>query len=113
MRLTYAFLLVMLSAFACAQPASKASEVESIYPDAKALYLDIHQNPEQHRRPDGLELVQQIEAKSADIEHERVWNEPWAGDSPSLSEYDQDVFPGRRLGLPGTHKKRPRIVRNT
>lgn len=46
MRLTYGFLLVMLSAFACAQPASKASEVESIYPDAKALYLDIHQNPE-------------------------------------------------------------------
>jgi amidohydrolase len=40
------FLLVaLLSAVACAQaPASK--EVEAAYPDAHALYLDIHQNPE-------------------------------------------------------------------
>jgi amidohydrolase len=40
------FLLVAsLSAVACAQaPASK--EVEAVYPEAHALYLDIHQNPE-------------------------------------------------------------------
>src|SRR5450755_2208624 len=38
-------LLVLLTAFACAQaPSSK--EVESVYPDAHALYLDLHQNPE-------------------------------------------------------------------
>lgn len=46
MRLTYGFLLAMLSALACAQAPSQVSEVETIYPDAKALYLDIHQNPE-------------------------------------------------------------------
>jgi amidohydrolase len=40
------FLLVAsLSAVACAQaPASK--EVEAVYPEARALYLDIHENPE-------------------------------------------------------------------
>jgi amidohydrolase len=38
-------LLTLLSAFACAQaPSSK--EVESVYPDAHGLYLDLHQNPE-------------------------------------------------------------------
>jgi amidohydrolase len=38
-------LLAGLVASACAQaPASK--EVEAVYPDARALYLDLHQNPE-------------------------------------------------------------------
>jgi amidohydrolase len=38
-------LLALFTAFACAQtPTSK--EVESVYPDAHALYLDLHQNPE-------------------------------------------------------------------
>jgi amidohydrolase len=38
-------LLASLSAAACAQtPSSK--EVEAVYPEAHALYLDIHQNPE-------------------------------------------------------------------
>src|SRR5579864_2527525 len=38
-------LLALLTAFACAQaPSSK--EVESVYPDAHALYLDLHQTPE-------------------------------------------------------------------
>jgi len=46
MRLTYGFLLVMFTAFACAQAPSRSGEVEAIYPDARALYLDIHQNPE-------------------------------------------------------------------
>src|SRR6202790_4497216 len=38
-------LLLLLSAIACAQVPS-AKEVESAYPDAHALYLDLHQNPE-------------------------------------------------------------------
>jgi amidohydrolase len=46
MRLTSGFLLVILSAFACAQAPSPSNEIESIYPDARVLYLDIHQNPE-------------------------------------------------------------------
>jgi amidohydrolase len=38
-------LIASLSAIACAQaPASK--EVEAVYPEARALYLDIHENPE-------------------------------------------------------------------
>jgi hippurate hydrolase len=46
MRLTCSFLLVLLTALACAQTASRSNEVESVYPDARALYLDFHQNPE-------------------------------------------------------------------
>ena len=38
-------LFAALTTVACAQtPSSK--EVESVYPDAHALYLDLHQNPE-------------------------------------------------------------------
>jgi hippurate hydrolase len=46
MKLTYAFLLVMLTSCAWAQTASLSTEVETVYPDAHALYLDLHQNPE-------------------------------------------------------------------
>lgn len=46
MRLTYSFLLAMLAAFAGAQTSSSAAEVQGVYPDAYALYLDLHQNPE-------------------------------------------------------------------
>ena len=46
MRLTYGSLLVMFTAFAWAQAPSRSGEVETVYPDARALYLDIHQNPE-------------------------------------------------------------------
>jgi amidohydrolase len=46
MRLTYGFLLVMLTAFACAQAPARSGEVESVYPAAHSLYLDLHQNPE-------------------------------------------------------------------
>jgi amidohydrolase len=45
MTLSKLALLTLLTAFACAQsPSSK--EVEGVYPDAHALYLDLHQNPE-------------------------------------------------------------------
>jgi amidohydrolase len=46
MRLTYSFLVVVLAAFAEAQTSSPAAEVQTVYPDAHALYLDLHQNPE-------------------------------------------------------------------
>jgi amidohydrolase len=46
MRLTCCFLLVVFAAFAFSQAPSHSGEVEAIYPDARALYLDIHQNPE-------------------------------------------------------------------
>jgi hypothetical protein len=46
MRLTYGFLLVMLTAFACAQVSAHSTEVESVYPAAHSLYVDLHENPE-------------------------------------------------------------------
>jgi amidohydrolase len=46
MRLTYGFLLVMLAAFARAQAPARSGEVESVYPAAHSLYVDLHQNPE-------------------------------------------------------------------
>jgi hippurate hydrolase len=36
----------MLTAFACAQTPARSGEVESVYPAARSLYLDLHQNPE-------------------------------------------------------------------
>jgi amidohydrolase len=46
MRLTYGFLCVMFTVFALAQAPAPSTEVEAIFPEARALYLDIHQNPE-------------------------------------------------------------------
>ena len=46
MRLTHGFLLVLLTAFACAQAPARSGEVESVYPAAHSLYVDLHQNPE-------------------------------------------------------------------
>lgn len=39
------FLLALLTPFACAQNSS-LKEVESVYPDAKSFYLDLHEHPE-------------------------------------------------------------------
>jgi amidohydrolase len=39
-------LLFCLHGFAAAQPAATTQEVDAVYPDAHALYLDLHQNPE-------------------------------------------------------------------
>jgi hippurate hydrolase len=47
MKLTYGvFLALILSVFGSSQTSSTSSEIEAIYPDARALYIDIHQNPE-------------------------------------------------------------------
>src|SRR6266700_5863377 len=43
---TRSLLIAALTACACAQSLSPSKEVETVYPDAHALYLDIHQNPE-------------------------------------------------------------------
>ena len=39
-------LLACLAVFAGAQTATTSKEVESVYPGAHALYLDLHENPE-------------------------------------------------------------------
>ncbi|MGH9547570.1 MAG: amidohydrolase [Terriglobales bacterium] len=46
MKLTYSFLLVMLTAIAWAQTSSPTAEVQTVYPEAHALYVDIHEHPE-------------------------------------------------------------------
>jgi amidohydrolase len=46
MRLTYPFLFVVLTSLAWAQTTSLATEVETVYPDAHTLYIDLHQTPE-------------------------------------------------------------------
>jgi hippurate hydrolase len=40
------FVIGLLVASACAQAPAPSKEVEAVYPDARALYLDVHQNPE-------------------------------------------------------------------
>ena len=46
MKLIRSFLLAMLAASAWAQTSALTTEVDTAYPDAYALYLDLHQNPE-------------------------------------------------------------------
>lgn len=46
MKLTYSFLLAFLTAVACAQNPARSGEVQAVYPDAYAFYVDLHQHPE-------------------------------------------------------------------
>ncbi len=46
MKLTKSVLLLMLTAVAWAQTSAPNAEVQTVYPGAHALYLDLHQNPE-------------------------------------------------------------------
>ena len=46
MKLTSGLLFAMFTIFTWAQSPSRSGEGEAIYTDARALYLDIHQNPE-------------------------------------------------------------------
>ena len=54
-------LLALLASFACAQTPS-TKEVESVYPDAHALYVDLHQNPElsSHETQTAAKLAAQL-----------------------------------------------------
>jgi len=61
-------LLAALTAVACAQaPSSK--EVESVYPDAHALYLDLHQNPElsTHETQTAAKLAARLRSAGYDV----------------------------------------------
>src|ERR1700722_11738104 len=46
MRLTSSVLFVLLTSLAWAQTSSLIKEVETVYPDAHTLYLDLHRTPE-------------------------------------------------------------------
>src|SRR5260221_11876685 len=61
-------LLALLSAVAAAQaPSSK--EAESAYPDAHALYLDLHQNPELsgHETQTAVKLAGRLRSAGYDV----------------------------------------------
>lgn len=61
-------LLAILTAFACAQaPSSK--EVETVYPDAHAFYLDLHQNPElsSHETQTAAKLAGRLRSAGYDV----------------------------------------------
>ena len=46
MKLTYSFTFAILTAFVGAQAPARSGEVETIYPEARPLYVDLHQNSE-------------------------------------------------------------------
>ncbi len=46
MKLVEPAIFLFLAAYACAQKPPTSMEVETVYPDAYALYVDVHQNPE-------------------------------------------------------------------
>src|SRR5271166_1803037 len=61
-------LLALLTAVACAQaPSSK--ELESAYPDAHALYLDLHQNPElsAHETQTAAKLAERLRSAGFEV----------------------------------------------
>ncbi len=63
------FLLpALLTAYACAQ-APSPKEIESIYPDAHALYVDLHQNPELsgHETQTAAKLAARLRAAGYDV----------------------------------------------
>jgi amidohydrolase len=72
MKLTCVFLtLTVLSVFSVAQSARKAknSEIDSIYPEARALYLDLHQHPElsDHEVQTAATLAAKLRALGYDV----------------------------------------------
>jgi hippurate hydrolase len=59
----------LLTVSACAQTAPTAKEVESVYPDAHALYLDLHQNPElsSHETKTAAKLAGRLRSLGYDV----------------------------------------------
>jgi amidohydrolase len=66
LRLLFAACLV---ASACAQTAAPSKEVDAVYPDAHALYLDLHQNPElsSHETQTAAKLALRLRALGYDV----------------------------------------------
>jgi hippurate hydrolase len=69
MKLLRFSLLAILSLSAWAQTSSPSKEVEGVYPEAHALYLDIHQNPElsSHEVQTAAKLAKQLRSLGYDV----------------------------------------------
>ncbi len=69
--MTWTKLLIFasLTAAACAQSAPASKEVEAVYPDAHALYLDLHQNPElsTHETQTAAKLAAHLRSAGYDV----------------------------------------------
>lgn len=63
------FLLTALSASAWAQTPSASKEVDTVYPEAHALYLDLHQNPElsSHETQTAAKLTNHLRSLGYDV----------------------------------------------
>src|SRR6266446_10798112 len=63
------FLLVMFAASAWAQMAAPSGEVETVFPQARALYMDVHQNPELsgHETQTAEKLVSRLRALGYEV----------------------------------------------
>src|SRR5580704_649299 len=61
--------LLSLTASTFAQTAATSKEVETVYPDAHALYLDIHQNPElsSHETQTAAKLASRLRSLGYDV----------------------------------------------
>jgi amidohydrolase len=60
--------LVLIAAFACAQ-SSSPKEIDSVYPDAHSLYLDLHEHPELsgHETETAAKLAAKLKAAGYDV----------------------------------------------
>src|SRR5580704_5836670 len=63
------FFVILVATFAGAQTAASSKEVESAYPAAHALYLDLHQNPElsSHETQTAAKLANQLRGLGYDV----------------------------------------------
>src|ERR1700722_5616149 len=63
------FFVILLATFAGAQTAASSKEVESVYPEAHALYIDLHQNPElsSHETQTAAKLANRLRVLGYDV----------------------------------------------
>jgi len=66
---TKLLLLALLTACAAAQMTPATREIEAVYPDAYALYLDLHQSPELsgHETQTAAKLAARLRALGYDV----------------------------------------------
>ena len=77
MKLARLLLLMSLAVSASAQTAgSKEKEVESVYPDAYSLYLDLHQNPElsSHETQTATKLASRLRSLGYEVTEHVGWH---------------------------------------
>jgi len=69
MKLRHVFLLAVFTASALAQDPAISKEVESVFPDARALYLDLHQSPElsSHETQTAAKLASRLHELGYDV----------------------------------------------